>query len=100
MARDGSGYPHGLRGEQIPIGSRVILVADAFDAMTSVRPYRPSLPVAVAVKELEDGKNVQFDAGIVDAFKRAFPELAKLPIPTPQLQPLRLPVRAMEARRA
>ena len=51
------------------------------------------------MKELEEGKNVQFDAGIVDAFKRAFPEMAKLPIPTPQLQPLRLPVRAMDARR-
>jgi len=96
---NGKGVPDGLAGEAIPWEARIVAVADAFDAMTSVRPYRPSLPVAAAMKELEEGKNVQFDAGIVDAFKRAFPELGKLPIPTPQLQPLRLPVRAMEARR-
>lgn len=96
---NGTGVPDGLAGESIPWEARIVAVADAFDAMTSVRPYRPSLPVAAAMKELDEGKNVQFDAGIVDAFKRAFPELGKLPIPTPQLQPLRLPVRAMEARR-
>ena len=96
---DGKGSPDGLVGEGIPWEARIVAVADAFDAMTSVRPYRPSLPVQMAMKELEEGKGVQFDAGIVDAFKRAFPEMGRLPIPTPQLQPLRLPVRAMEARR-
>ena len=96
---DGKGVPDGLAGEAIPLEARVVAVADAFDAMTSVRPYRPSLPVAGAMKELEEGKGVQFDAQVVEAFKRAFPELGSLPIPTPQLQPLRLPVRAMEARR-
>ncbi len=96
---NGTGVPDGLAGEAIPWEARIVAVADAFDAMTSVRPYRPSLSVPLAMKELEEGKNVQFDAGIVDAFKRAFPELGKLPIPTPQLQPLRLPVRAMDARR-
>ena len=97
---DGTGYPDGLAGEAIPLEARVVAVADAFDAMTSVRPYRPSLPVASAMKELEEGKGIQFDAAVVEAFKRAFPELGSLPIPTPQLQPLRLPIRAMEARRA
>ena len=97
---DGKGVPDHLAGDAIPFEARVVAVADAFDAMTSVRPYRPSLPVATAMKELEEGKGVQFDADIVEAFKRAFPELGSLPIPTPQLQPLRLPVRAMEARRA
>jgi len=96
---NGTGVPDGLAGEAIPWEARIVAVADAFDAMTSVRPYRPSLSVPLAMKELEEGKNVQFDARVVDAFKRAFPELGKLPIPTPQLQPLRLPVRAMEARR-
>jgi HD-GYP domain-containing protein (c-di-GMP phosphodiesterase class II) len=52
------------------------------------------------MRELEEGKNVQFDAEIVDAFLRAFSEHTALPIPTPQLQPLRLPTRALEARRA
>jgi HD-GYP domain-containing protein (c-di-GMP phosphodiesterase class II) len=97
---DGNGVPDRLAGEAIPFEARVVAVADAFDAMTSVRPYRPSLAVPIAMKEMEEGKGVQFDPAIVDAFKRAFPELGALPIPTPQLQPLRLPVRAMEARRA
>ena len=97
---DGKGVPDRLAGDAIPLEARVVAVADAFDAMTSVRPYRPSLPVTNAMKELEDGKEIQFDAAVVEAFKRAFPELSSLPIPTPQLQPLRLPVRAMEARRA
>jgi putative two-component system response regulator len=96
---DGRGVPDGLRGDTIPFEARVVSVADAFDAMTSVRPYRPSLSVAHAMRELEEGKGVQFDAAIVDAFRRAFPQVAALPIPTPQLQPLRLPVRAMDARR-
>jgi response regulator RpfG family c-di-GMP phosphodiesterase len=97
---DGKGLPDGLRGDAIPLEARVVSVADAFDAMTSVRPYRPSLSVAQALEELETGKGVQFDPAIVDGFHRAFPEATPLPIPTPQLQPLRLPVRAMEARRA
>jgi len=97
---DGMGVPDHLAGESISLEARVVAVADAFDAMTSLRPYRPSLTVATAMKELEEGKGIQFDADIVEAFKRAFPELGSLPIPTPQLQPLRLPVRAMEARRA
>jgi putative nucleotidyltransferase with HDIG domain len=49
---DGSGYPDGLSGEDIPIGSRIILVIDAFDAMTNDRPYRQAMPIANAAKEL------------------------------------------------
>ena len=97
---DGKGVPDGLKGEMIPFEARLVSVADAFDAMTSVRPYRRSLSVAEAMKELEQGRGVQFDNEIVDAFLRAFPKETSLPIPTPQLQPLRLPTRAMEARRA
>ncbi|PYO94901.1 MAG: two-component system response regulator [Gemmatimonadetes bacterium] len=97
---DGSGSPDGLKGKQIPFEARLVSVADAFDAMTSVRPYRPSLAVNHAMRELEEGKGIQFDPDIVNAFLRAFQEGASLPIPTPQLQPLRLPMRVMEARRA
>jgi len=97
---DGKGLPDGLKGDAIPLEARVVAVADAFDAMTSVRPYRPSLTVASAMAELEEGKGIQFEAAIVDGFRRAFPAVGSLPIPTPLLQPLRLPVRAMEARRA
>jgi HD-GYP domain-containing protein (c-di-GMP phosphodiesterase class II) len=80
--------------------ARLVSVADAFDAMTSVRPYRPSLSVDHAMEELEAGKGVQFDPAIVEGFAGAFPDMGALPLPTPQLSPLRLPRRAMEARRA
>src|SRR5262245_26539057 len=97
---DGRGFPDGLEGDAIPFEARVVSVADAFDAMTSVRPYRPSLSVEQAIHELEHGKSVQFDPAVVDAFCQAFVGNLALPIPTPQLQPLRLPTPAMEARRA
>ena len=97
---DGTGTPDGLKGNLIPFEARLVSVADAFDAMTSVRPYRPSLTVQHAMRELEEGVGVQFDGDAVRAFQKAFAEAAALPIPTPQLQPLRLPTRAMEARRA
>jgi putative nucleotidyltransferase with HDIG domain len=64
---DGTGYPHGLRGDEIPLGSRVLLVADAFDAMTSARTYGSTLPPEVALAELQVGAGRQFDARCVDA---------------------------------
>jgi diguanylate cyclase (GGDEF)-like protein len=64
---NGSGYPAGLHGEMIPLGSRVLLVADAFDAMTSHRPYGAPLPPEVALEELRLGAGRQFDAGCVEA---------------------------------
>jgi len=50
---DGKGYPDGLAGEHIPLGARILAVADSFEAMMSDRPYRKALPVAEAVRELE-----------------------------------------------
>ena len=97
---DGKGLPDGLKGDAISLPVRVVTLADAFDAMTSVRPYRPSLAVQKAVRELEDGRGAQFDARVVDAFARAFPNAAALPLPTPEFQPLRLPAQAVEARRS
>jgi diguanylate cyclase (GGDEF)-like protein/putative nucleotidyltransferase with HDIG domain len=64
---DGSGYPDGLAGENIPLASRVLLVADAFDAMTSPRPYRDPLPPEEAIEELVRHRGTQFDASCVDA---------------------------------
>jgi putative nucleotidyltransferase with HDIG domain len=69
---DGSGYPDGLEGERIPLGARIIAVADAFDAMTSDRVYRAALPVDVALGELAKGRGTQFDPQIVDLFQSAF----------------------------
>ncbi|WP_329122577.1 HD-GYP domain-containing protein [Streptomyces sp. NBC_01465] len=68
---DGSGYPYGLAGEQIPEFARVVAVADAFDAMTSTRSYRRARPVEAAVEELRRCAGVQFDPVMVDAFARA-----------------------------
>ena len=69
---DGSGYPDGLAGEQIPLGARIIAVADAFDAMTSDRVYRAALSADEAFAELKKGRGTQFDPEIVDLFQSAF----------------------------
>jgi putative nucleotidyltransferase with HDIG domain len=65
---DGSGYPNGLVGEDIPLESRVILVVDAFDAMTREEAHRPALPMGHALDELRNGMATQFDPGVVRAF--------------------------------
>jgi HD-GYP domain-containing protein (c-di-GMP phosphodiesterase class II) len=65
---DGTGYPDGLAGEQIPFGARVLAVADSFDAMTTDRPYRRALSIETALKEIEAGSGSQFDPTVVEAF--------------------------------
>jgi len=65
---DGSGYPLRLRGEEIPLVSRIICVADSYSAMVSHRPYGPPLSVEEAMMELESNKGRQFDPQVVDAF--------------------------------
>ncbi len=65
---DGSGYPDGLRGEAIPLGSRIIAVCVAFDAMTAARPYREALTHAEAFDELRGMAGRQFDPAVVAAF--------------------------------
>ena len=76
---DGKGYPHGLKGVNIPLESRIICVADAFDAMISIRYYKPKpMSVEEAIQELERCKNTQFDSAIVDIFiKKVIPKLSK-----------------------
>jgi HD-GYP domain-containing protein (c-di-GMP phosphodiesterase class II) len=76
---DGTGYPDGLAGEQIPLGSRIIAVADAFDAMTSDRVYRPAMSAEAALAELHKGKNSQFDPQLVDLFQQAYDERLLVP---------------------
>lgn len=65
---NGMGYPKGIKGDIIPLGARIICVADAFDAMTSNRAYRKALPIDAAVEELIKNKGIQFDPLIVDVF--------------------------------
>lgn len=65
---DGSGYPSGLRGEEIPIGARVVAVIDTFDAMTSTRPYQNAQAKQEAIDELKNHAGTQFDPRVVRAF--------------------------------
>ncbi len=72
---DGSGYPHGLAGEDIPLGARIIAVADAFDTITSDRTYKKARAAAEALAELERCANAQFDGNIVALFVRTMRQL-------------------------
>src|SRR5438045_8026027 len=66
---DGLGYPDGLHGDEIPIASRIIAVADAYNAMTSDRPYRDAMPSRVARLRLAQAVESQFDTSVVAAFE-------------------------------
>jgi HD-GYP domain-containing protein (c-di-GMP phosphodiesterase class II) len=82
---DGHGYPFGLDGHTLPLVVRVIQVADAFDAMTSDRPYQPALPTAIAVAEIERCSGSQFDPEVAAALSRIFRERDRLrPPPAPR----------------
>jgi HD-GYP domain-containing protein (c-di-GMP phosphodiesterase class II) len=65
---DGTGYPHGLRGEEIPLGSRIVAVADAFDALVEERPYHEGIGPDEAVSEITERSGMFFDPVVVDAF--------------------------------
>ncbi|HET9399791.1 MAG TPA: HD-GYP domain-containing protein [Candidatus Acidoferrales bacterium] len=83
---DGKGYPAKLKGEEIPFGSRIVCVVDAFDAMVSDRAYRKGLPMEEALRRLRNDRSTQFDARIVDHFIRIaaqeFPDIAAIADPT------------------
>jgi HD-GYP domain-containing protein (c-di-GMP phosphodiesterase class II) len=71
---DGSGYPDGLRAEEIPLAARIFSVADSFDAMTSDRPYREAMHVERALAEIDGGAGTQFDPDVVEVFMRMVDE--------------------------
>ena len=75
---DGGGYPDGLAGQDIPLLSRILLACDAFDAMTSNRPYREALPVEAALIEVRACSGGQFDPGVVDALTAVWDKVARL----------------------
>jgi putative nucleotidyltransferase with HDIG domain len=80
---DGGGYPDGLTGADIPLGARIIFVSDSFDAMTSERPYGPTLSSAEALAELRRCAGTQFDAEVVTAFEQVV-KAAETPGPAPR----------------
>jgi diguanylate cyclase (GGDEF)-like protein len=91
---DGSGYPDGLQGEQIPIASRILLVTDAFDAMTTDRPYRKAMTIDAAVEELRSKSGKQFDPVITDAFLRMLDKNGAHPLQEKASQPGDVPAAA------
>jgi HD-GYP domain-containing protein (c-di-GMP phosphodiesterase class II) len=70
---DGGGYPDGIAGEAIPPAARIVSVCDAYNAMTTNRPYRPAMTVADALAELRACAGTQFDPAVVDAIERVQP---------------------------
>lgn len=75
---DGSGYPDGLAGEAIPLGARIVCAVDAFDAMTTDRPYRKALTNEFAIGELQKKAGVQFDSRVVEAFAMVLKKKSRL----------------------
>jgi putative two-component system response regulator len=65
---DGSGYPNGLTGEDIPIAGRITAIADVFDALTSKRPYKEPFPLEKSFSIIREGRGTHFDPAVVDAF--------------------------------
>jgi HD-GYP domain-containing protein (c-di-GMP phosphodiesterase class II) len=86
---DGSGYPEGLRGEEIPLLGRLLGVADFYDAITSTRPYRAALTPEQAVALLREGSGTHFDARIVEAVLRLYERDDLLPQGWEDLLPAR-----------
>jgi HD-GYP domain-containing protein (c-di-GMP phosphodiesterase class II) len=92
---DGSGYPDGLRDRNIPVGSRIILACDAYEAMITPRPYRPAMSREAAIGELRAGAGVVYDPDVVDALLDLLGETrpqvpdrsagVRLPAPTPNV---------------
>jgi putative two-component system response regulator len=70
---DGTGYPNGLKGEDIPLAGRIVAVADVFDALTNVRPYKQAWPLEAARAFLVENSGTHFDPACVDALLRRWP---------------------------
>lgn len=71
---DGTGYPQGLKDEAIPLSGRIVALADAFDALVSVRPYKKAMRIEDSVAAIRAGRGTQFDPAVVDAFLAQTPE--------------------------
>jgi putative nucleotidyltransferase with HDIG domain len=97
---DGKGYPHGLRATEIPLVASIVHVADAFDAMTSARAYRPARAAAEGLRELWRCAGAQFDAEVVHALAKALPDLDRSPAPAdvfPRVAALHVPLKVLRA---
>ena len=75
---DGTGYPKGLKGEEIPIFGRIVAIADVFDALTSERPYKKAWSVEAALEMIDEGVGKHFDPDLMPALKAALPEMLEI----------------------
>jgi putative two-component system response regulator len=75
---DGTGYPDGLKGADIPWPGRMMAIVDTFESMTTTQFYRPALNVLEAAAAIIDGSGTRFDPRLVDAFKKALPQMRKV----------------------
>ena len=75
---DGSGYPKGLKGEAIPLEGRIVAIADVFDALISVRPYKAAVPLETALQYFDEQAGRHFDPSLLVAFKKALPEILRI----------------------
>lgn len=70
---DGTGYPSGLSGDKIPLGSRIVAILDSYDAMTTDRPYRKGMPKEAAIERLQEGAGKQWDPSLIKEFSKILP---------------------------
>jgi HD-GYP domain-containing protein (c-di-GMP phosphodiesterase class II) len=94
---DGSGYPSGLQGKQIPIGARIFAIVDALVAMTSHRPHRPELSAEQVVRELVDNAGTQFDPDLVGLFLDVIGENGLMDIPSQKIAEAKALVAGIQA---
>ena len=83
---DGTGYPRGLRGTEIPVGARILSVVDCYDALTSDRPYRAAMKDGDALVIIRQRRGTMYDPAVVDMFERVCGDIAPTSLPAPQLQ--------------
>jgi HD-GYP domain-containing protein (c-di-GMP phosphodiesterase class II) len=95
---DGTGYPDGLAGNQIPLGARIIMIADTIDAMTTDRPYRRAMNLVRAVEELEKYAGLQFDPVLVQLVAKS-QTIRKLLGAESREEPARHPARSLRVNR-
>jgi putative two-component system response regulator len=75
---DGTGYPHGLKGDDIPLEARISTLADVFDALTSRRCYKPAYSVEESLRTIREGSGKHFDPALVEGFFRALPRVKQV----------------------
>ncbi|PKO71579.1 MAG: two-component system response regulator [Betaproteobacteria bacterium HGW-Betaproteobacteria-14] len=75
---DGSGYPRGLKGENIPLEGRIVAIADVFDALVSVRPYKAAIPLDTALQLVSAESGRHFDPQLLEAFRKALPDILRI----------------------